>query len=616
MLSETVSKRLLTLGEISAQGKRVNGLFRLMESPLLWYEAYARIYANQGATTPGTDGATLDGFSEGKVALLIEQLKTGTYHPKPTRRVYIPKANGKKRLLGIPSGDDKLVQEVARQLLERIYEPIFRDSSHGFRPRRSCHTALQTLESTWHAVKWIVDMDIQGFFDSMNHSVMIRLLEERIDDPRFISLIQAFLEAGYLEDWTYHKTYSGTPQGGICSPILSNIYLHELDLFMEALQERFKKGKRRERNKEYRALSDQIASLRKRWDNLAETDQEVEQRQAIKREIQQLERQRHTMLSQDPMDAGYKRLRYCRYADDFVIGVIGSRADAESVMAEAKEFIQTTLELTVAEEKSRITQAEQGAIFLGYWVGTYSGQRTIRMRRGRRHTTFKGLSERFQLHVPEERVQRFANAKGYGNYARARAVHRPVLQNLSEAEIVELYNAELRGLANYYALAQDAKAKLHKLAYLWWISLLKTLAVKRKTCVKKVVGSLKQEHGYALMLPEGHRRRTVPLYRLADLLRVVNSGAAVDVIPQTMWVFSRTELIRRLFARMCEYCGTRQGPFAVHHIRKMKDVKDGKAAWQQLMMAKRRKTLVLCVTCHQLLHAGKLPSPEVLRACV
>lgn len=165
MLPVTAMRRLEALGGISVQGKRVNGLYRLMECPLLWYEAYAHIAANRGATTKGTDDTTMDGFSAERVAALIERLKNGTYRPRPTRRVYIPKANGKTRPLGIPSGDDKLVQEVVRGLLERIYEPVFQDSSHGFRRGRSCHTALESIGATWTAVKWIVDMDLQSFFD-------------------------------------------------------------------------------------------------------------------------------------------------------------------------------------------------------------------------------------------------------------------------------------------------------------------------------------------------------------------------------------------------------------------------------------------------------------------
>jgi retron-type reverse transcriptase len=165
MLPDRVSKRLEAIAEISKNGKRMNGLFRLMENPELWLQAYANIYANKGAMTPGVGEVTMDGFSVDRVAIMIELLKEGRYRFKPSRRVYIPKANGKRRPLGVPTGDDKLVQEVARLLLEQIYEPIFSRDSHGFRPKHSCHTALRDIQRYRSSIKWMVEVDIQGVFD-------------------------------------------------------------------------------------------------------------------------------------------------------------------------------------------------------------------------------------------------------------------------------------------------------------------------------------------------------------------------------------------------------------------------------------------------------------------
>src|SRR5216683_2953966 len=245
MLPESAIRRFEALGEISKQGKRINGLFRLMENPIFWHEAYANIYSNEGATTHGVDDITLDGFSEERVASIITRLKSGDYRFQPTRRVYVPKPNGKKRPLGISSGDDKLVQEVVRMILERIYEPLFENSSHGFRPGRSPHTALQQIEQEWTAVKWMVDMDIRDYFTTINHELLMSFLAKKIEDKRFLRLIRAMLDAGYLEDWTYYTTYSGVPQGSIVSPVLANVYLHELDLFMKSMKKRFDRGKKR-----------------------------------------------------------------------------------------------------------------------------------------------------------------------------------------------------------------------------------------------------------------------------------------------------------------------------------------------------------------------------------
>ncbi len=611
MLTETVSRRLDALATISKEGKRINGLFRLMEHPLLWYEAYANINSNAGAITRGVDGITLDGFSQARVVSIITRLKDGTYRFKPTRRVYIPKANGKKRPLGVPSGDDKLVQEVIRLILERIYEPVFQTSSHGYRPGRSPHTALEQIGQQWTSVTWIIDMDIQSFFDTIDHAVMIAVLEKKIDDVRFITLIRAMLRAGYVEDWRFHGTYSGTPQGGIASPILANVYLHELDLFMQTMKESFNQGNRRRKNKLYHRYTERIDALRKKGDRLRECGAPATDLQAITREIKEVDQQRKALPSGDPFDSGYKRLHYCRYADDFAIGIIGSHADAEAVQENVKRFIQETLKLTVAEEKSSIRHSKDGVIFVGYWIGTYSGHRVVKMRRGTRSTTFKATSERIQVRIPPGKLAAFCTSKRYGNYATTDAIHRKELTILSDAEIILAYNQELRGLANYYALAQNAKREMSKLGLMWRGSLLKTLAAKHKISVTQVARSLKADDGYALVIRNEHRTQTIPIFRIKDLQPPPRFYGRVDIQPHTLSLtVGRSEIIQRANARTCEYCGKTDGPMEIHHIRKMKDVQRGKALWQRLMAARRRKTMVLCRRCHHLLHAGRLPARD------
>src|SRR5947208_3821258 len=339
MLSATVMRRLEALETISKQGKPINGVFRLMEAPILWYEAYANIYANEGAITKGIDEVTLDGFSEERVVAIINRLKSGTYRFKPTRRTYIPKKSGKKRPLGISSGDDKLVQEVVRIILERIYEPIFEESSHGFRPGRSPHTALTQIGDQWQSIKWVVDMDIQDYFTTINHEMLMRLLEKKIEDTRFLRLIQAMLDAGYLEDWTYHATYSGVPQGSIVSPVLANVYLHELDLFMKGMKKRFERGKKRKKNLIYNRHSYTIERLRKEIDNRKGKEGKQEELQVIQQEIRRVDKLRKQLPSGDPFDSEYKRLYYCRYADDFIAAIIESHTDAETVQQEIRSLI-------------------------------------------------------------------------------------------------------------------------------------------------------------------------------------------------------------------------------------------------------------------------------------
>jgi group II intron reverse transcriptase/maturase len=317
MLPATVHTRLDALEQISRQGKKINGLFRLMESPDLWLQAYANLYPNKGAVTRGIDAVTMDGFSTERVANLMRLLKEGRYHFKPARRVYIPKANGKTRPLGIPSGDDKLVQEVARLLLERIYEPVFSGDSHGFRPGRSCHTALTQIRRTWHGVKWLVDVDIAGFFEHIDHRVLVQALIRKIDDKRFINLINAMLKAGYVEDWRHHPTYRGTPQGGVISPLLANIYLHELDQYMAEMRRKFHPGRRRTPNPRYQRQAEHICRLRRKLDRLrAEGHPDASTIREITQQIKVLDKARKGWVSGDPFDRTSKRLLYLRYADD------------------------------------------------------------------------------------------------------------------------------------------------------------------------------------------------------------------------------------------------------------------------------------------------------------
>src|SRR5262249_12660239 len=269
MLSARTGDKLRAIAEVARKGRRVKDLRRLMNHPDLWMQAYLNIQGNKGALTRGIDTVTMDGYSPERAANLVELIRERRYKPKPVRRHSIPtKVAGKMRPLGIPSADDKQVQEVIRMLLERIYEPLFKDSSHGFRPKRSCHTALRSMQKGWTGTKWFIDIDIKGYFNNINHEVLMGLLEKRVEDPQFLALIRDMLKAGYVEDWQYHKTYSGTPQGGIVSPILANIYLHEFDEFMEQKKQEFDQGKARRQTKEWLNTSFYKGYYRRRIDAL------------------------------------------------------------------------------------------------------------------------------------------------------------------------------------------------------------------------------------------------------------------------------------------------------------------------------------------------------------
>lgn len=601
MQFDRLNKRLEGISDASIKGYPIRNLYRLMYMPEIWQEAYARIYSNKGAVTEGVNQNTLDGFSLERVERIIRSLKEEKYRFSPARRTYIPKRSGSKlRPLGIPTGDDKLVQEVVRILLERIYEPIFSEDSHGFRPNKSCHTALEQIQRGWSGIKWFVEFDIKGFYDNMDHEIMIQLLEKRIDDRRFIKLIGNMLKAGYLEDWKYHPTYSGTPQGGVISPILSNIYLHELDTFVTRLSRQFTKGKRRKINPEYKQVTRQMIHTRKETDLSGKTPELVAR-------LKTLDRIQKTLPSKDQHDPDYKRLRYCRYADDFLIGVIGTLDEAKEIEAVIKTFLEKELRLTVSEDKTGIHTGKKGVEFLSYGIVVNRDHKIMKVKVKSRYTRRRTVVDCIRLSVPEDRPRRFCQKYSYGDWGNMKPVHRPSLCFASDLEIIHLYNAELRGFANYYSLAKDVKVKMSRLEYMSNYSLFKTLARKHKSRMATIISKLRKGNEYIYSYEVKGEPQHVKVFMRKHMID--NPSYLIDEVPKIPDLISpKSELVKRLNVKVCEYCGESDMSLESHHVRKLKDLrnKPNLQKWEKVMIARSRKTLVICEKCHDLLHAGKL----------
>ena len=584
-------------------------LYRNLYNPEFYLTAYQKIQAKQGSMTAGTDGKTADGMGMKRINALIAKLRDFSYQPSPARRTYIPKANGKKRPLGIPSFDDKLVQEVVRMILESIYEPTFLNTSHGFRPKRSCHTALQYVQKNFTGVKWFVEGDIKGCFDHVDHHVLVNILRRRIQDEHFIGLIWKFLKAGYMEDWVYHNTYSGTPQGSIISPILANIYLNELDVFMAQYAQTFRQGDKRRINPAYKKPLDKRRG-KQEWLKRNEHKISQEQKAAVKAEIDEINQYLRTIPYVDPMDDGYKRLVYVRYADDFLIGVIGSKVDAKQVKADVGQFIRQQLLLELSQEKTLITHGSDFAQFLSFQITTSTEQNSTRTKAGYIKRSYTG---RIKLYVPKEKwlkrllsygALKIQYDKNNGNKEIWVPICRSGLRNLDDLEILNQYNAEIRGLYNYYRIAHNATV-LNNFLYVMKYSMYKTFAGKYRTSMRKIIQKYTQNRDFAITYQGKSGEKSVVFYNQGMRRDTHVSATDPDIIGRARENRNYTSLVQRLRGCQCERCGATDVEIEIHHVKKLKDL-SGRAEWERHMIARRRKTMALCHNCHVKLHAGKL----------
>lgn len=584
--TETV---LAVIRERGKRGLPLERVYRLLFNREFYLQAYGRIYRNSGAMTPGSTTETVDGMSQAKIDTIIEAIRFERYRWTPVRRTSIPKPNGKKRPLGIPTWSDKLLQEVLRMILEAYFEPQFSDRSHGFRPSRGCHTALAEIDATWLGTTWFIEGDVTGCFDNIDHQILLSMLAEKIHDGRFLRLIANLLKAGYLEDWKYGTTLSGTPQGGIVSPILANIYLDRLDEFVETtLLPAYNHGDRRKVNLAYNRIVQLAYCYRKR---------------GRPNDAAKLVRQAQSLPSRDTHDPEYRRLRYIRYADDFLLGVTGPKTEAEEIKRHLEVFLRDSLKLELSGTKTLITHGRSQPVrFLGYEIVVHQTD-TKRTRRRR------SINGQIGLKVPADVVK--AKCKPY--LKRGKPVHRPELLYHSDFSIVEQYQATYRGIVQYYHMAENV-CRLGKLKWVMETSLTKTLAAKHRISVPQVYKKYHTDLATPLgtykvlqvVVPRDNRRKPL-VARWGGIPLRRQKHAALNDCPPRIWN-KRTELLERLLADTCELCGSRH-KVEVHHIRRLADLTKGgqskRPAWIKEMAARHRKTLVVCRECHEDIHAGR-----------
>ncbi len=582
------------LNIIQDRGKRrlpLDDVYRQLYNPDMSLRSYTKLYKNDGAMTPGTTGETVDGMSLEKIDRVIGAIRCEQWKWPPVRRIYIEKPKGGKRPLGMPDWSPKVVQDIIRSILEAYYEPQFSDRSHGFRPKKGCQTALTEIYNIWKGTKWFIEGDIKGCFDNIDHYTLMNILRENIHDNRFLRLIEGSLKAGYCEDWKYHPSLSGSPQGGIVSPILSNIYMDRLDKFVEnTLIPEHTQSERREEHPIYGQLNNQLATAR---------------RQGNLERIKALWREMKRYPSQNPDDPGYRRLRYVRYADDFLLGFAGPLVEAHQIKERISTFLATELKLTLSAEKTLITHAQTGrARFLGYEIGIMECPTKLDRTRGTRTVNGK-----VGMYIPKDVMQ--AKRKRY--LRDGEPIHRTELINDSKYDIIYRYQGEYRGLVNYYGMAQN----LAELGYIRWTmetSLLKTLACKNQTSVmketKRLQSTIETPEGprkcLKLVIQREKKKPLVAIFGGLPLKRRKNPPIEDRVILPYARITS--EIVERLLNDTCEVCGSKEN-VEMHHVRHLKDLnKKGKREmplWMKIMISRKRKSIPLCRRCHDDIHHNR-----------
>jgi group II intron reverse transcriptase/maturase len=574
---------------------RFDRLWELATDQTWLMQAWEEIRSNKGSMTAGIDSTIATDIDPERIQRLSERLKAGRYRPKPVRRVYIAKSNGKRRPLGIPTLEDRIVQQALRMLMEPIFEADFYTCSHGFRRHRSTHTALRDVARMFPRTTWTIEGDIVGCFDNIPHGKLMKVVEQRIADEKVLRLIRAFLAAGYMEQWQYHQTYSGTPQGGVLSPLLCNIFLHQLDEYlMKNLQTNETQTKRvsnARRNPEYRKIENKVTRLRRQLKQTLGTA-----REALITELTNLERQQRKIPYYAKDQKHPSKVGYVRYADDFVIMVQGKKPEAQAIKDEIGKKLQE-MGLALSEEKTKLTHWRYRVNFLGYQL------------HGRQ--TKKGTSIRPILSIPREKRQRIKEAlQVVGGY-----------HQIPEVDAIVQMSAMFRGWCNYYRYATAPQATFEDLSsYTWW-RYAHYMARKHRLSIAQMIGQERHAGRLGKVQRNGRKRTTFRVFvegkpLTLDLFpprtgqirgRATTGRWTVDLKPviPTNWQSGRSLATRRAALErangLCERCGENTAAH-VHHTVALR----GKTFLARVMSdsAQRYSALALCKACHLEVHGG------------
>ncbi|HVN53754.1 MAG TPA: group II intron reverse transcriptase/maturase [Anaerolineaceae bacterium] len=587
--------KILAKGDPS---KRFDRLYRLLKQPGLLAIAKGRIAGNKGAQTPGVDGQTMADMTNPAILRLSDELQAGTYQPKPVRRVYIPKKNGKLRPLGIPASRDKIVQAGVAFILEALYEPIFRKCSHGFRPEHSPITALRQISTAYRSgAKWIIEGDITDCFGSIPHGAILNCLRKRIKDERFIDLIRKMLQAGVMEAGSFAKSFSGTPQGGIASPILANVVLHELDTWLETQRgvnphPETATERNARSNPEYMRLHHRIMDIQRCLDGKRPMPKKATP-EGLRAEL----REKLYLRSLQPRSLPRKVTYYTRYADDFVVLLCdASKADALQLKTQIAEWMQLRLGLTLNQDKTHVTHWQEKVRFLGY---------NLQGRKNRNGTGWMFLE------TPKEAVRNVvAKIQQATRYPQA-----------PEYDVFQNVNAVARGWSNYYRYAHNNNVIGGKLSLVIYWRTVHYLGKRHHRSIAKVMKNhyardphtgCKGLYVYKPGKPSTLENRcfiwhkTLP--RKSIGLPWVSEVQDIQPYIDRGWAQGRS-LHKKLETReradlKCEHCGMSGVTLYVHHPNRLvKAKRDKKGMGNVAQSGMEQRTILLCRACHTAYHA-------------